>query len=59
MFDPLQHLPLIVGVLDLLHLHYLLLLQNLDRVEALVVFRLHQVYSPKTAGSQRSLYVEV
>lgn len=37
MLDSLQHLPLVVGVFDLLHLDHLLLFQHLDGIEALVV----------------------
>ena len=38
MFDPLQHFPLIVCVLNLLHLHHLLLLQDFHGIISLVVF---------------------
>ena len=37
MFDPLEHFALVIRMLDLLHLHYLLLLQYLDGIVALVV----------------------
>jgi hypothetical protein len=37
MFDFLQHLALIIGVLDLLHLDHLGLLQDLDGIVALVM----------------------
>ncbi len=46
-------------MLDLLHLDHLSLLQNLDSVEALVVFRLDQMHSSKRARSKGPLDVEV
>jgi hypothetical protein len=58
-FDGLQHLSLVVCVLDLLHLHHLRLLEHLDGIEALVVLRLHQVHPPEATGAQRPLYGEV
>lgn len=59
MLDLLQHLPLIVCMLDLLHLDHLLLLQNLDGVEPLVVLGLDQVDTTKASRSQRPLYLEI
>jgi hypothetical protein len=40
LFDSPQHPPLIIGMLNLLHFHDLLLLQDLNGVEPLIVFRL-------------------
>lgn len=42
-------------MLNLLHFDDLSLLQDFDGIEALIVFRLDQVDSPKRAGAQRSL----
>ena len=53
--DTIQHPSLIVGVLDLLHLDHLCLLQHLDRVEAVIVLRLHQVHPAKTTGTKGAL----
>jgi len=59
MLDLLQHPPLVVGMLDLLHLDYLSLFQYLDGVETLVVLRLDQMNSSETASTQRPLDDEV
>jgi hypothetical protein len=47
----LQHFPLIVRMLNLLHLHDLLFLEDLDGVKALVVLRLDEVHSTEGASS--------
>ena len=49
MSAPLQHLALIVGMLDLLHLDNLRLLQHLDGVVPLIMLGLHQVDSAEGA----------
>ena len=58
-FDLLQHPTLIICVFDLLHLDHLILLEDLDSIEALVVLGLDKMHSTEAAGSQRPLYVEV
>lgn len=55
----LQHPALVIGMLDLLHLDDLLLLENLDRIESLIVLGLHKVYTTKTSRAQCSQYFEV
>jgi hypothetical protein len=57
--DLLQHAPLVVGVLDLLHLDHLRLLEHLDGVEARVVLGLDEVHAPEAAGAERALDGEV
>jgi hypothetical protein len=57
--DLLQHAPLVVGVLDLLHLDHLRLLQHLDGVEARIVLGLDEVHAPEAAGAERALDGEV
>lgn len=59
MLDPLQHLSLIIGVFNLLHLDDLRLLQDLDGIVALVVLGLHEMYTTKRARAQCSLNGEV
>ena len=59
MLDPCQHPPLIVGMLDLFHFDNLLLLQYLNSIEALIVFRLNHMDPAKAARTQCSLEVEV
>lgn len=58
-FDAGEHAPLVVGVLDLLHLDNLSLFQHLDGVEALVVLGLDEVHTAEAARAERSLKVEV
>lgn len=41
MFDLSQHPPLVVGMLDLLHLDYLRFFEDLDGIETLIVFGLN------------------
>ena len=55
MLDLLQHATLVVGMLDLLHLDNLLLLEDLDGIEALVVLGLDKVDTSETAGSQSAV----
>ncbi len=57
--DLLQHAPLVVGMLDLLHLDHLGLLQHLDGVEALVVLGLDEVDSAEAARAEGALDGEV
>lgn len=52
MLDLAKHPPLVIRVLDLLHLDDLGLLQHLDCVEALVVSGLDEMYSAETTGSE-------
>ena len=59
MLDLLQHAPLVVGVFDLLHLDHLLLLQDLDGIEARVVLGLHEVHPAKGPRAERALQREV
>jgi len=59
MFDFCQHPPLIVSVLNLLHLDNLLLLQHLDGIETLVMLRLRHVYTTETTSSQCSANLKV
>lgn len=59
MLDLLQHAPLVVGVLDLLHLDHLCLLQHLDGIEALVVLGLDKMNSPEAARAECPLDGEV
>jgi hypothetical protein len=59
MFDLLQHTALVIGVLDLLHLDHLSLFQHLDGIEALVVLGLDEMDSPKAAGAESALDLEV
>jgi hypothetical protein len=58
-FNPLQHLSLIVCVLDLLHLDDLSLLQDLYGVKALIVMRLNEMDPAETTGPKRTLHLEV
>lgn len=55
MFNFLQHPPLIVGMLHLLHFHHLLLFENFDGVEPVIVFGLHEMHPSKTARPKCSL----
>lgn len=57
--DLLQHAPLIVGVLDLLHLDDLGLLQHLDGIKALVVLGLDEVDAAEAASTEGALDGEV
>lgn len=50
--DLLEHPPLIIGVLNLLHLDDLGLFQHLHSVETLVVLGLHKVDSAEAAGTE-------
>lgn len=59
MFDSLQHPSLVVCVFNLLHLDYLRLLQDLDRIVTLVVLGLHQMHSAKRTSAECSLKGEV
>ena len=59
MLDSAEHLALVVRVLDLLHLDDLLLLQDLDGVEALVVLALDEVDATERAGTEGALDLEV
>ena len=59
MLDLLQHLPLIICMLDLLHLDHLLFLQDLDSIETLVMLGLDQVNPAKTSSAQCPLYLKV
>lgn len=59
MLDTLKHAPLIIGVLDLLHLDDLRLLQHLHGVEPVIVSRLHQMHPAETARAQRPLQDKV
>ena len=59
MLDLLQHAPLVIGVLDLLHLDHLGLLQHLDGIEALVVLGLNEMHSPEATRAERPLDGEV
>ena len=59
MLTPLQHPSLIIRVLDLLHLHHLLLLQHLDRIVPLIMLRLHQMYPAKRPRAESPLEREV
>lgn len=54
-----QHASLVVGMFDLLHLHDLRLLEDLQSVEPMVMVRLHQVNPPETTGTQRALQTKV
>lgn len=46
-------------MLDLLHLDHLRFLQDFDRIEALVVLRLDEMYSSEAARAERSLHRKV
>ena len=59
MFAPLQHPSLVIRVFHLLHLDHLRLLQDLDRIEALIMLALDQVYAAKRAGAQGTLQCKV
>ena len=59
MLDLLQHASLVVGVLDLLHLDDLSLLQHLDCIIPLIMFRLDQVHSAEATGAQCALNSKV
>lgn len=59
MLDLLQHLALIIRVLDLLHLDDLRLLQHLDGIVSLIMLGLHQMHTSKTSSSKSSLDIEV
>lgn len=59
MLDTLQHAPLIIGVLDLLHFDDLRLLQHLHGVEPIVMSRLHQMHPSEAARAQRPLQDKV
>lgn len=59
MANAIQHAALVVCVLDLLHLDHLCLLQDLHRIEAVIVLRLHQVDSTEASRAQRALELEV
>lgn len=54
-FDLLQHPPLVVGVLDLLHLDHLALFKDLDGIETLIMLGLDQMDSSETSGTQGTL----
>ncbi len=59
MLDLLQHFALIVGMLHLLHPDDLRLLENLDGVESLIVFRLNEMYSSEATSAQCALNSEI
>lgn len=59
MLHSLQHFPLVIGVLDLLHLDHLLLLEHLDCIVSLIVLGLHQVHSAERSRPKRPLDREV
>lgn len=59
MLNALKHLALIVGMFNLLHLNNLLLLQNLDGIEAHVMFRLDEVNTPKATGTKSTVDIEI
>lgn len=54
-----QHLSLVVGMLDLLHLDNLGFLQHLDGIKAAVVFRPDQVDATETASAQCPFEIKV
>lgn len=57
--DPVQHATLIIGMLDLLHLHHLSLFQYFHRIEAMIVLGLHQMHSSETPSTEGALQGEV
>lgn len=57
--NSVEHASFIVGMLNLLHLDHLGLLQDLDRIEPMVMLRLHQVDTPEATGAERALEGEV
>lgn len=59
MSNPIQHPALVVCVLNLLHLDDCRLLQHLDGIIAVVVFRLHKMDASEAACAQRALDREV
>lgn len=59
MLDISQHAPLVIRMLNLLHLDNLGLLQYLDGIESLVVFRLNQVNTTEATSSERPQNFEI
>lgn len=59
MSNSAQHPPLVVRVLDLLHLDHLRLLQHLDSIVSVIMSRLHEMNTAEAAGSQCPLKAEV
>ena len=51
MSDTIEHSSLVIRMLDLFHFDHLRLLQNLDRIEAMIVFRLHQMDTTETTST--------
>lgn len=54
-----EHPSLVVGMFDLLHLHHLCLLEDLQSVEPMIMVRLHQVNPAEATGTQRALQSKV
>ena len=59
MAHAIEHPPLVVGVLNLLHLDHLGLFQHFHCIEAVVVLGLHQVDATEASGAERALQGEV
>jgi len=59
MFDLRKHSALVVCMFNLLHLHNLAFLQDLDGVKTLVMLGLHEMHSAEAARTQGSLYGEI
>lgn len=59
MLDPLQHSPLIVCVLNLLHLDHLSLFQHFDCIKSAIMFALDQMHTAEAACPKGPLDLEV